>query len=373
MNIKLLKQLDAVVGYIAASVFPSPPRQPIPELRRILLLRPGGIGDAVLLVSVILYIRKRYPQSQITILAEKRNAAVFELCPSIIRLLYYDRPVEIFRVLRTQYDVVIDTEQWYRLSAVVTRLVRAPVKIGFATNNRRRMFTHGITYDQSAYEPDNFAALLKPLGADDRSDAGPVTLDIPYQAASRAGELLLPLGCDPFIVIFPSASVPEKCWGTEQFCQVAQKMVDNGYKIVVVGGPEDREDGEHIAGSEGLNLAGLTTLAETAAVVARSRLLISGDSGVLHIAAGLNISTVSLFGPSSVLKWAPRGDNHIVLSHHLACSPCSKFGTIPRCPIDSRCIKAITPDEVAGAAIKLLARLGTLPSQTCNQDGVEQL
>ncbi|MGB9082173.1 MAG: glycosyltransferase family 9 protein, partial [Desulfuromonadaceae bacterium] len=119
---------------------------------------------------------------------------------------------------------------------------------------------------------------------------------------------------------------------------------------------EDRADGDEIVGDAGLNLAGMTTVSETAAVIARSRLVISGDSGVLHIAAGLDIPTVSLFGPSSAAKWAPQGDRHVVMSRHLSCAPCSIFGTIPPCPIAARCISAISPDEVIEAIGRLLSQ-----------------
>ena len=131
-------------------------------------------------------------------------------------------------------------------------------------------------------------------------DRSPVPLDVPLHSVTKADQLLQPLCSASFVVIFSGASVPEKRWGIERFRHVAKRLSEDGYKVVVVGGEEDRADGDKIVGDAGLNLAGMTTLSETAAVIARSTLVISGDSGVLHIAAGLNISTVSLFGPSSV-------------------------------------------------------------------------
>jgi ADP-heptose:LPS heptosyltransferase len=77
-------------------------------------------------------------------------------------------------------------------------------------------------------------------------------------------------------------------------------------------------------------------------------LLVSGDSGVLHLAVGLDVPTVSLFGPGIAEKWAPRGDIHRVIDHHLACSPCTRFGTTPPCPIQARCLADIGVDEVLG-------------------------
>jgi lipopolysaccharide heptosyltransferase II len=367
----VIKCIDRLAGSILVSLIVK--KKPVKggPVRSILLIRPGGIGDAVLLAPAINSLKKIYPDCHITILAEQRNADVFSLLPGIEKVLCYDRPNEFIQALRGRYDVMVDTEQWYRLSAVVARLVRAPVKIGFDTNDRRRMFTHSIPYDLNAYEPDNFLALLNPLGVDSQRDPETVSLSLPPQSVSRAGQWLQTLNSDPFVVIFPGSSIPEKCWGTERFIQVSRQIAGYGFKTVVVGGRKDRADGNVIAGAGGLNLAGMTTLAESAAVIARSGLVVSGDSGVLHLAAGQDVPTVSLFGPSSVAKWAPRGDKHIVLSKKLSCSPCSKFGTTPPCTIEARCMRDITVDEVVNAVTMLLTSLGAMPSQCCKRDWIE--
>ncbi len=356
-----LKFIDKIIGRGLCRLFSRPRSGNQDKKTTILLIRPGGIGDAVQLASSIKCIKTTNPDSHITILAERRNSGIYVLMPQVDKVICYDHPREFIQALQGRYDVVIDTEQWYQLSAVVARLVKAPVKIGFDTNERRRMFTHAVPYDQNAYESDNFVSLLKPLGIDCRSEDNSTTLELPLQAVSKADDFLQPIGSYSFVVIFSGASVAEKRWGEERFRQVAQKLSDYGYRIVVVGGKENRAEGDLIIDSGwGINLAGKTTLAETAAVIDRSSFVISGDSGVLHIAAGLNIPTVSLFGPSSSLKWAPQGDKHIVVNHHLPCSPCSKFGTIPPCPIDARCMHDISVDEVINAVTTILDRVGTV-------------
>ncbi|HEX9078647.1 MAG TPA: glycosyltransferase family 9 protein, partial [Desulfuromonadaceae bacterium] len=145
-----------------------------------------------------------------------------------------------------------------------------------------------------------------------------------------------------------------------------------GVAVVVVGGKEDRGQGEVIvAGGAGLNLAGRTSLSETAAVVQMSSLLLSGDSGVLHIAVGLGVPTVSLFGPGRAAKWAPRGEHHTVIAKGLPCSPCTTFGTTPPCPVGTRCMREITVDEVFNAVSMLLTANRALPSTCCKRDWVE--
>lgn len=359
MNTSLLKGVDALLG--AAGVYCLPQasvKKPASEFNRILLIRPGGIGDAVLLAPAIRLIKTIYPDCQLTILAEHRNAGVFALIPGVKRLYCYDTPSEFIQTLRNNYDVVIDTEQWHRLSAVVARFIRAPIKIGFATNERRRMFTHTVPYSHDDYEAESFLHLLEPLKLVPPADWGNPFLIVPENTKNRVNTLLEPFQGKPYFAIFPGASIVERRWGRERFRMVAEGLQQHGYGIAVIGAAEDSSDAGHITVAGGLNLAGRTSLAETAAVLARSALLVSGDSGVLHIAVGLGVPTVSLFGPGRALKWAPLGNQHIVINKQLPCSPCTTFGTTPPCPYDARCMKEITVEEVVTAASHLLQKHG---------------
>lgn len=358
MKINQIKLLDKTLGCLLIQCLTTMLPTPILFAKgRILLIRPGGIGDAVLLAPAIRALKKNYPQVHITILAEQRNAGIFPLISEVDIIYCYDRPIEFIQALRGRYDVVIDTEQCHRMSAVVARMVQAPVKIGFDTNERRRMFTHTVPYSLEDYEALSFVHLLKPLGIEAGAvEMGARFLSLPDAASGKVAGLLESLHDEPFVVIFPGASIVERQWGAERFSEVAKQLAVKGFRIVVVGGREDLVEGDLIAGAGGLNLAGLTTLAETAAVIARSCLVISGDSGVLHIAVGLDIPTVSLFGPGIASKWAPRGEKHIVLNRLLACSPCTRFGTTPPCPQGVRCMNEITAAQVLDAAVILLQK-----------------
>jgi ADP-heptose:LPS heptosyltransferase len=309
----------------------------------------------VLLAPAINSLKAHYPDCFITILAEQRNAGVYQLIPGVNKVYCYDCPGEFIQALRGRYDVVIDTEQWYRLSAVVARIVRAPIKIGFGTNERRRMFTHEIPYDQNAYESDIFLNLMNPLCVYSKRDEGNISLKIPLESANSVAQSLQQLHSVTFVVFFPGSSISEKRWGVERFRGVAELLSSIGIKIVVVGGKEEYPHGEVITdGGLGLNLAGLTSLSETAAVIKKSSVVVSGDSGVLHIAAGLDVPTVSLFGPGSAKKWAPKGKHHIVLNKELACSPCTMFGIVPSCQNNGKCMQEIFVDEVFNAVTMLL-------------------
>lgn len=359
VNIQLLKLIDGVIGHLLATLLPSAPQSPVPKIiQSVLIIRPGGIGDAVLLAPVISHLRKTCPAAQITVLAEQRNAGVFDLVPAVDRIFRYDKPGQFIEVLRGRYDIVIDSEQWHRLSAIVARLIRAPIKIGFDTNERRRMFTHTLPYSHDNYEMTSFCRLSGPLNGDlKKSDTiSAPFITIPDAAVQTVATLLKPLEGKMFIALFPGASIPERRWGAERFRLVADQLLLDGFMPVVVGGAVDQADGQFIAGEYGINLAGKTSLAETAAILACSSLLISGDSGVLHLAVGLGVATVSLFGPGRALKWSPQGSNHVVINKKLDCSPCTTFGTTPACHFGMRCMKEISVEDVVSAANKLLTR-----------------
>lgn len=330
----------------------------LPEsVRNVLFIRPGGIGDAALLGHTLGLLRRARPEVAIDVLAERRNAGVFPMVPGIRRTYLYDRPGDWRKLLGSRYDVVVDSEQWYRLSAVAARLLRSPVKIGFASNERLRLFTHAVPYSLDADERTNFSRLLTPLGIPASGIDDSAWLTVP---AGARGAISRERGnCSPLVVIFPGASIPEKRWGAERFHAVARGCLDLGCEVVLVGAQSEGEDAGLIAsGLPVSNLVGTLSLADTAAVIEQAALLVSGDSGLLHIAVGLGRSTVSLFGPSSVAKWGPRGPRHAVLGGRANCAPCSRFGTTPPCRHDNRCMGDISPDDVIAAIIRLLNEPG---------------
>jgi lipopolysaccharide heptosyltransferase II len=357
LKVRLLKTFDRLVGTVLVHLAPKPHANPIFEPRRILFIRPGGIGDAVLLIPAIQALKEKFPKSTICVLAEKRNADIFSFCRAVDRTFRYDSLRELVEVLSGTYDVVLDTEQWHRLSAVFARLSGAPVLIGFATNQRKRLFTHPVCYSHDSHEEDSFFSLLEPLGISGSPGVFAPFLAITENTIVTTTAKLGVFSDRPFVALFPGASIPERRWGAEKFRDLAVRLHGRGLPVVVIGGKGDERAGETISAEGlGLNLAGRTSLAETAALLTRSLLLLTGDSGVLHIAVALGVPTVSLFGPGIARKWAPRGENHIVLNRHLSCSPCTRFGYTPRCSIGACCLAEIAVDEVEEAVMNLLEK-----------------
>ncbi len=361
MKLSLLKKADLFLGMpliYFARLFPFSRNEVLSARPRILIIRPGGIGDAVILLPVVAHLKKKYPDAMIDILAEKRNESVFSLSSSIRKIYCYDEPKALFMVLRYKYDVVIDTEQWHRLSALTTRMTNAPIRIGYATNERWKMFTHSIAYSHEDSEKKSFFNLLTPFTIEMPVEDEKDSLTIPLKISEKIKLILQPLLSRKIIALFPGGSIIEKRWEVDKFREVAKKITQHGYCAVIIGGKEDVRDGlEIVTGlSNIVNLCGRLSLSETAAVFQEVQLLITGDSGILHIADAMRKKIVALFGPGNVKKWAPRGKHVAVITKNLGCSPCSTFGYTPRCKNNVACMKNITVEEVYTKAIELLEK-----------------
>lgn len=354
-----LKSVDSIVGRLASHLLPSPAKPlSIAGIRSILIIRPGGIGDAALLAPAIGLLKTHLPETSIDVLGERRNSGVFTLIPGIRKLFLYDAPADLFKVIRGGYDAVIDTEQWHRLSAVVARLTGAPVLIGFGTNDRRKLFNHYISYSHGDYEVDSFLHLLEPLGIAAIWNKPTSFLKIPEIVLRENLPSDNLLDGRPYVAIFPGASIKERQWGMHRFREIVSRLEAEGLVVVIIGGVEDKVQGEGIvAGGRALNLAGTMNLAGTAKIISNAALLLSGDSGVLHLGVGLGVATISLFGPGIAAKWAPRGEQHTVLNRFIPCSPCTSFGYTPVCQYGAKCLAEITTEEVFTAIMLHLAKI----------------
>jgi lipopolysaccharide heptosyltransferase II len=370
--LRALDALDATVGPAVCTVLgaaaqrgPAAPLAP-GAVRRLLVIRPGGLGDAVLAVPLLRALRRRFHDARIDVLMERRNAA---LVPDDVadRVLLYDRG-ELWSVLRGGYDAVVDTEQSRHLSAVVARLTRAPVVCGFATNRRRRLLTHPVAYDEHAWEPRAFLALYEALAGEPASfDDDAPWLAVADADRAWAAAALAPLGARPLAALAPGAPLREREWAAARWAEVGRRLVGAGWGVVLVGGAADRAacvrvaaaiDGtgaRHARAGAVIDLAGRATLRQSAAALARAAVYVSTDGGLLHVAHALGAPTVALFGATSAAKWAPRGQRTRTIAHALPCAPCTRFARTPPCPYGVECLARVTVDEVV-AAVHEVAR-----------------
>ncbi len=366
----LLKSLDATVGRLLCLLLGygdylrSGGRSPAAASvalnisgKRILVIRPGGLGDMILLLPALHALAQSFPDAVIDVLCENRNTAVLPLSGFNGRILHYDRDRwRLWRRLRgRRYDIVVDTEQFHHLSAVIARLTGASCRIGFKINPvRNLLYTHLVNYALDAPESAQFMRLLTPFGL---LDADPSLDGSLAQAAARLDRPVdTPSG--NAVAVYAAASTPYKQWPFECFKQLLSVIIDDlKLEVILVGGKEAVPISRRLAAvfakrpaSEPrvISMAGRTSLLETAAILQQSGFFVGGDCGLTHLAVAVGVPTVTLYGPSDPLKWGHPPARHQVIHRGLSCSPCFIFGYHRPCRTRD-CMSAITVEEVIAA------------------------
>lgn len=351
----LLKALDAALGPALCAAFSRAQRAP--ETRtlrdfpggRVLVVRPGGIGDAVLLLPALRALRQAAPGSPVDVLCESRNAPVFELSGLADRVLRADAaPFATLRALRRgRYAAVLDTEQFHHFSAVFAARTRAPLRVGFnVAPARLGLYTHTVPYDLQGPEDAQFGCIFA-------AALGVPSIELPPRAGSIPSDRLPPPPDglpERFVALHPGGSAPCKRWAPDRFAAIARGLRERtGMPCVLVGSQADRAAAAAVARETGVSdFCGHLDLASTASVLARAGLLVGPDSGIAHLAVAVGARAVVLFGPSDPLKWGPPPNRGIILREPLPCSPCSMFGYTKPCR-SRACMTAISADRVLSA------------------------
>ena len=360
----LLKSTDAFVGPLFCRLLSR--SQSRVEHRRIqdidapvLVIRPGGIGDAIMLLPMLQALQDALPNRQIDILCESRNLDIFRLARPGSKALAFDKhPLEALSTLRhAGYGCVIDTEQFHNFSGVMTALTQAPLRIGFKINtNRRGLYTHLVSYDLDGPEDVQFGRLLA-------AACGRV-VTLPPRAGILAATVLPEPNADllsneKFLLLHAGGSIACKRCPPETLASIVQTVfAEFKMKTVLVGNTEDIPYAEAIARSAGacaLNPCGRLTLADTAALCRHAAALLGPDSGIAHLAIAIGTPAIVLFGPSDPAKWGPPTGCGEAIHTSLPCSPCSIFGYTKPCA-NTECISGITPDQVLESLRRTLSK-----------------
>ena len=379
-----LKFLDATFGscacrvigylqYLAGSCTCASGPVKTEGIRRVLVIRPGGMGDMILLLPTIRRLQAELPAAAIDIVCERRNREVLGMAGLSAKAMPYDRYpwLLLWRLLTRRYDLAVDSEQFHHLSAVMAFASGAPVRIGFKINPcRNLLYTHFISYSLEGYEGQEFMRLLEPLGiADTQCNVEGCLSDLP-PVPSKAGTTTLRelLGHAPCIAVAAGSTTPYKSWGALRFARLVDMLLrDLDGAVILVGGPGDRAISEAVfrhcsRPPRLLSLAGSLSLAETAAVIRRCSLFIGLDSGLAHVATAVGTDTVVLFGPSDCRKWGSPGETHQVVDKGMQCAPCFIFGYHRLCRAMA-CMEAINVEDVYSCAAAALGRTTTASNE----------
>lgn len=349
------------------------------EIDRLLIVKTSSIGDVVHALPVVEQIKRANPKMEIGWLVKRRCAGVLEGNPWITRLHVIPDLVTLpgcvatARELRARrYQVALDMQGLFA-SGLYTWLSGAPLRIGIDRNREgnRLFLTHPIVPGKPRTESGDrhavdilfgFADILGASG--DHTDFEPQ----PYLAQDGAEieARIAPLRARGSVVALNvGASSKYKQWPEEHWSALARRLLDAGYGLVFVG---DRKDAEIVGAvmaqlpenAAVANLAGKTSLRQLAAALMACDLLVTGDTGPMHMAVAVGTPTVALFGSTNPDRTGPYGARNVVLDMRLDCSPCYRK---PTCEGRVDCMRAITPEyafrtvvEKLGGGSETLAR-----------------
>jgi heptosyltransferase-2 len=244
-------------------------------------------------------------------------------------------------------------------SAVVAYAAGIDERWGYATEGRSFLLTHQVERDlPRGHQLDDYTALLAAMNAPWVVDELP-TISLPSTLREKARRRLRALGIRldrPLFGIHAGGLYgPAKHWGNDRYCEVAERLRSDGYDVVLLTSPGERHQAEAISEAcNGLPITGQNgDVLQLAAAISHCSIVVTNDSGPLHLAAALAVPSVSIFGPTDPGRTVIPGASR-VLRKPFACQPCYKR----QCPLgDHRCMTEISVDDVYGAAIGLFAEI----------------
>jgi lipopolysaccharide heptosyltransferase I len=349
----------------------------------ILIVKTSAIGDVIHTLPSLWSLRARFPEAHIAWLVEETAAELVIGHPAVNRVLVARRKrwlqdlrrgrllralsgfVDFIRQLRdTRYDLVIDFQGLLK-SAIWVVLARGPRKAGFGRGMEHAEHSYLAlneripAVDMNQHAIDRSLLLLKGLGI---PSAGiRYTLPISAEQQSQATALLRAcevLEADRLAAINPMARWPTKLWEPQYFAALAERLEREGIRVVFTGGESDKPAIDEIARfmTRPLRrLDGKTSLITLAALYRRAQVVVTTDSGPMHLAAAVGTSVVALFGPTAPWRTGPYGSNHVILRADLSCSPCFKKQCLTTVYEERACMKRLTVDTVAQAVLAKIA------------------
>jgi heptosyltransferase-2 len=346
------------------------------EPGRILAIKLVGLGDTVLMLTPLKKVREAFPRAEISVLVTPLSTGILEGQPQVDRLIVHDMLrrdagpsglVRLVKRLRSYgFDLVIDFEQHFQMTAILAYLCGAKRRIGlyYTGNPRRRLFTDHVFFDPDRHMVDNYMRLLEPLGI--RPD--PVTVLEPVQVGAQdrgvAEAWLEDRRRHPERPLFgmhagSGLRAPEKRWPSERFAEIIRRAnAEYGAEVILTGDDDEAGLADSILKEAGVadayNAAGCLSIKQTAALIGKCDLFISNDTGPMHIAASVGTPTLGLFGPEMPLRYGPVGERTSSIFKGVSCSPCVAIhrGKSENCG-RGVCMEAISIEEVWNAVRRL--------------------
>ena len=337
--------------YLPATI-PAKDLQPF----RILIRASNWLGDSVISVPAVRAIKTGRPDAHITIAIWKLVPEVDEIIPLPNRGLF-----AAVRAIRRQprFDVAVVFPNSLR-SALEVWLSGIPRRVGYRGHSRKWLLNQIVPENERVGPPEHqafhYLRIAKNLGAE-ISGEFIASKKMPNAQRPTPNSQLSTLNSQLLVGLCPGAEYgPAKRWLPERFAEAATSIaMQRDVKWILFGTKKDAEIGEKICttlGDHCVNRIGQTTIQQLIDELRECRLLLTNDTGTMHLASLLGVPVVAIFGSTEPRMTGPLGDGHVILRHQVECSPCF----LRQCPIDFRCMKAVTVQEAVDAVLSMLAR-----------------
>ncbi len=342
------------------------------SIKRVLVRAPNWIGDAVMCEPALRGLRSLFPQAELVLLAKAMVAELFAGYPGLDRVLVYEDKGKhaglagkwtlAGTLRRHHFDLAVLFQNAFE-AAFITWLAGISRRYGYMTDGRAVFLTDSVAVPSPlTHQVGYYWNLLKPLGL--AGEPPSPQLSVSAEEERMMGERLASSDVgpsDPLIGINPGSTYGSaKRWLPDRFAVVAQRLAGQVYKedgnhatVVILGAKGEESLGKDIAAriqTRSVVLSGTTTIRELMAVTKRCRLLITNDTGPMHIAAACGVPVVAVFGPTDSRTTAPYGQERSIVREAVDCAPC----LLRECPIDHRCMTRIPVDRVYEAAVQQL-------------------
>jgi len=334
-------------------ITPGPPPE---KIRRIVVRMANWIGDAVMNIGLLAALRDTFPQAHIVAVARRGPAIVLEHQPHLDEVHVLDDRSHAGRrafqqwLAREKFDASFIIPNSWRAALPFWR-AGIPVRVGTTRNLRSVLFTHPIPFlpeDLHQHEVLTTRLLISPWRDPESLPRPVLTLGITAEERAWADEYVTRIAGDgPLACLNPGAAFGgAKRWPPERYAAVGEAILnDIGMSVFVQAGPGEEDMAREVCNATDAplhNASGELTLRHLMAVLERCSMLVTNDSGPMHIAAALGTPTVAIFGSTDPVNTAPWASRAIVVQHRVPCSPCH----LRNCPIDHRCMTGVSVEDV---------------------------
>ena len=354
--------LNAILDFFSFILFPS---GKIKDVKKILIFRTGSLGDSVCALPAIYSIRKNYPDAQIDILTNAGAENLVSLGALIDKTIvneiinYFGLPkTELFKELKTKnYDLFIQLPQYDAGLArqlrdiFIAKALSVKYAFGWQVGSTRLLAKYQEKLIKFENERDRLLGILESNGL--RSYGLVFPLGISEEIKGRIVEVMKMRRLEDKnlnIGMVVGAKRQQNRWPIEYFKKVADYLLQKGFNILLFGGSDDTERANQITGEKVFNFCGKLTPLETAEMMKHCKLVISNDTGPMHLAYAVGTPVIAIFsGRDYAGKWFPPEENFIFRNKNIVCVDC-----LNACEKDNECLLGIKPAQIIATIDKMI-------------------